>query len=220
MISPLAHPGPHLQQRPPRPRDPIGLCVHTTGSGIVESARRAGADPLEWAVSYYLRPTSYHPHYVIGWDGAVIALCDEDHVAPHVGFAESERVAYDRPTWHRGTMAPWIDAWRPRGISSPLQLYPGSTPNRAFIGVELLPLEQAARAGGVWFSPLQHEAVADLAADIFARYALLPRADHLVGHEDLNPLRRWDAGGGWDPGARRARPRFDWPLVFSRLGIA
>jgi N-acetyl-anhydromuramyl-L-alanine amidase AmpD len=211
-LSPIAT---HAQIRRCRPRrgDPWGLVVHTTGSTLVARARAHRADPLEYAVSYYLRPDSYHPHYVCGWDGALVQICDELQVAPHVGMSAADLAAYRSGSWsHRIDATHWRRAWEHRGFSSPLELYPGRSPNSVYVGIELLPLEQTGERG-LRFTIAQHDRVSQLAGDIAARYLLGHAVGRWVGHEDVTPVSRWDAGGGWDPGARRATPRFDWAAL-------
>lgn len=222
--SPLASPAPAGSKRG-RPRPPPGvqgLCVHTTGGTIVRKARRAGADPLEYALDFYLAPESYFPHYVCGWrgwrGGELVQVCDEGEIALHVGLGRAELTAYRDGSWRkRIDPARWDQAWS-SFYPMPLRLYPGTTPNKAYVGLELLPLPEAG-ADGLYFTPEQHETAAELAGDILARYALRAARRRICGHEDLNPLTRWDGGGGWDPGARRARPRFDWSRVLPRLGL-
>lgn len=221
--SPLASVAPLLHRGRPRPLTFIRmLVVHTTGSGIVEQARRHGADPLEWAVAYYGRPESYCPHYVCGWDGHLVQVVDEEEIALHVGLTPAQHLAYEDGTWRKKIDARhWDEAWP--GLRSPLDLSHGSA-NAVSIGVEMLPVERPVNVDGepvpLWFTDAQHEAIEDLAADVFGRHAITPARTALVGHEDVGPLDRWDAGGGWDPGARRARPRFDWGRVLGSLGIA
>lgn len=207
-----------------RPRSPgvMGLCVHTTGGGIVESAEKAGSSPTMVAVEYYLRPDSFFPNYVCGYaghaGGELVQVCDEGEVALHAGLNAGDLSAYRDGSWRKKIdAAEWDRAWAP--LPHPLHLYPGSTPNRAFVGLELLPLAHDLPSG-LRFSDAQHETVIALAADMMARYAIPPDRHRFVGHEDLTPLTRWDKGGGWDPGARRARPRFDWVRVHAALGIA
>jgi hypothetical protein len=148
----------------------------------------------------------------------LVAICDEDKIALHVGYTTGEAVLYSEGTW-RQKIDPkyWDRAWRPE-FHSPPRLYPKSTPNRAFIGLELPPLREP-RDNGLRYTDEQHETVAELAADLFARHGLAPARRRVVGHEDVNPIPRWGAGGGWDPGARRERPWFDWDTVYRRLGL-
>lgn len=225
-FSPLATRAAHLALGHGRRQRVVGLAVHTTGSGVLDHADDAHEDPIAWTVRYY-GGAPFHPHYVGGWRGELVAVCDEDAIAYHVGLdADRGDVALLRAGGGWDTRIPradlWRAAWAPLGVRAPADLmtYGGRvSANAFFLGLELIPLRPAARAGGLWFSPEQHELVARLAADVFARYALAPSRRALLGHEDLNPLDRWDAGGGWDPGARRERPRFDWQAVYSRLGL-
>ena len=48
--------------------------------------------------------------------------------------------------------------------------------------------------------------------------AKLP-SPRLVGHEDIEPLERWNKQGGWDPGALRVKPKFVWASIHRRIKI-
>lgn len=199
-----------------------GLCWHTTGSGIVEQALTRGRDPLEHAVAYYLG-AEFYAHYVIGWDGTIVQIVDELARAPHVGYGE--RALYLSGEWAqacpRACVAAWRAAWP--AFESPAHLMPNASsdaPNNLYVGAEMLPLPTGARAStapapafrGSSFTLPQHQAVTMLALDVADRHDFpsgWPRGPRLAGHEDLNPLKRSDSGGGWDPGALRPRPRFD-----------
>ena len=75
---------------------------------------------------------------------------------------------------------------------------------------------------GLRFTMAQHETVARLAWDIAQRHGW-PRNERwrlntrLLGHEDITPLSRHDGNGGWDPGALREKPYFDWNFVYNYL---
>jgi hypothetical protein len=75
---------------------------------------------------------------------------------------------------------------------------------------------------GLRFTKAQHEAVARLACDVATRngWPLTERwwrTPRLLGHEDLSPISRHDSRGGWDPGALREKPFFDWEYVYRRI---
>lgn len=224
-MSPLATQSPHPKKGKPRTDDVLGLCIHTCGSSIVEQAVKHGAYPLEWVVAYYLKPDSYWPHYVVGWDGHIVQLTDEREIALHVGITAEQRSLYASGAWREKiNSTQWDKVWG--STTNPMLFYSNSSPNRSYIGLEMLPMSPAghlwdthAPGPGFRFTEAQHQAVAELAADIWARHGLSPSRSRVVGHEDLNPLDRWDKGGGWDPGRLRASPYFDWNFVYRRLGL-
>lgn len=214
--SELARPAAKVLRAGPERSLPVyGLVLHTTGSGIVEQALRCGLVPLDHAVDYYLDPDSYYPHYVIGWDGTIVQIADESVRAPHVGFGE--RALYLSGEWahevNETLLALWRAAWP--AFPSPAHLFPGPSPNNAYVGAELLPLPDAPGAlepayRGSTFTLAQHQAAALLAIDVGVRQGLpvgWSDGPRLLGHEDLNPIKRGAVGGGWDPGALRASPR-------------
>jgi hypothetical protein len=192
----------------------FGVCVHTTGSGPASKAKK---DPrrsaLKRALDFYIKGSEGFPHYVIAYDGSIIATCDEQQIAWHAGFGNKERAHYKTwtaPTW-------WSSVWNPKGARSPLDLFPKGavSANSAHIGVEML-----ADTTGYGFTDAQYTSLAKLIVDIARRYKLpitsAPSA-RLLGHEDVHPLGRQNKGGGWDPGAHRDKPKFSWSRVWTLI---
>lgn len=130
----------------------------------------------------------------------------------------------------------WRSSW-PR-YDSPQHLFGERSVNDCSIGSKMAPAgihrEAWTPLPGVttWrdtrHTRAQHLAVAVLAVDIAARYGWPPdwhldprggpRTPYLVGHEDVDLFGCADYGGGWDPGALRVEPRWDWSLVRWAIG--
>jgi hypothetical protein len=191
-----------------------GLCVHTTGSGPATKAKGRATTPLRIAMDYYINGREGFPHYVIDYDGTIHAICDEGHVAWHAGWftrgGKNRWASWTAPAW-------WSSVWRPRNIATPAGLLPpqATDPNSAYIGVELL-----ADASGWGFTNAQYDALARLVVDVFRRHGVPlsePPNPRLLGHEDLEPVDRANADGGWDPGAHRRVPKFSWPGLWARI---
>jgi hypothetical protein len=208
--SPLAHQ--YEKQKLWRKRTDIiyGLAIHTMGTDPWDVARKHKVDPFEWVVSYYARPDSYGPTYAMDRKGTLIQISSEDEKAQHIGLTAKQRNAYLSGDWERKNP---IDSkrWRTRWptAASPSHLYPGPSPNNVYIGVELLPDPEY----GCYFTDEQYHGVSMLWADIRDRHKLPDTITRLVGHEDINPMDRFDEGGGWDPGGLRDKPSFDWKKV-------
>jgi N-acetyl-anhydromuramyl-L-alanine amidase AmpD len=214
VLSPLANAQAGLRGGSSRRTLPFfGVCVHTTGSG---PATRAQQDPrksaVEYALDYYLRGGEGFPHYLVGYDGAIIAICDERNVAWHAGWKGGRRrwTAWTPPSW-------WANVWIPRGISTPADLLPAgaNSPNDAHVGIELL---GEARARG--FPAAQYSSLARLIADLDRRHNLQISAapsPKLLGHEDVEPISRSNQQGGWDPGAHRDVPLFSWNRLWAEF---
>lgn len=205
-----------------RPGALYGLVCHTSGSGIVEQAKAQGADPLEYAVSYYAERAAYYAHYVVGYDGHIVQIADENERAPHVGFLE--RPHFEDGSWERMLPPEMVQRWHDRwpGKGNPTDLFEGPSPNSVYVGCELIPLARALEDGSR-YTPAQHQAVAELILDFGQRSKLEPAWWHtsrLCGHEDLNPLTRSLKGEGWDPGIMRRVPWFRWEWVLGLLDSA
>ncbi len=218
-----------------------GVAVHTTGSGVVDVAAKKGRDPLDYTVKeVYADPDNYCAHYTVGWDGTIWQVMDESLRAQHIGFLANDRESFLDGSWedtlakqgHSKVVALWKARWP--NFKSPAHLFPGPSPNQVYVGIEMIPLTGAAgqpaplMTGGIarTFTDAQHQAVGKLIADVAQRWSL-PFAEmidatkgRLVAHEDVNPLERSDAGGGWDPGALRDAPRFDWDYLRQQIQSA
>lgn len=197
---------------------PFGLAIHQTGRTIVERAVQRGMEPIEAAAKYY--QSGYHSHYLIGWDGTIHQFFADTIPGAHIGVSAAERELVLKGAWElnfEGTAA--LRLWRERwpGYKSPQHLFPTKSPNQAYIGVELLP----SRQGETWFTDDQLQAVIDLAKNRAEAHGWplgWEETPRLVGHEDVDPYGRWQPSGGWDPGALREKPRFDWAAI--RAGLA
>lgn len=198
-----------------------GIALHTTGSGLPAKAVAAGQAPLDAAIAYYR--TSFSPTYVIGWDGTIAAIyADELYKTSHVGVEHDDLAPLRSGAWRLQVSPATSLAWSRRWGSSrnPLDLVTaigGTLPNDATIGIEMIPMTDGRTQWappmrpGLRFTRAQHDAARALVADIARRHHFPTgwRSSRLFGHEDLNPLRRQDAGGGWDPGRLRASPYVD-----------
>ena len=204
---------------PERSRHVFGVVAHTTGNCQAE-ADRAKTSRLEWVLGYYQDPDSYGPHYVIDLDGAIYQVSDEHEKAAHVGFGEAHRQLFLSGKW-RSMLAPvtvnrWLERW---SLPSPAHLFPGPSVNDVYIGVEMLPIEPDP-VMGLRYTGAQHKSLAMLCADIAERWGFPMgwwNTGRLVGHEDVNPFDRSNKGGGWDPGALRKTPWFDWVWVKTEI---
>lgn len=208
------------------PRNAFGACVHTTGSGVLSKAKASGSTPIEAALAIYLamqRGSQGYlwggPTYVIDYDGAIYQLAPDEVLTAHCGHPHRE--LYLSGEWMERCSAKLVEHWRRAWptFPSPQHLFPGRSPNSAYIGIEFVPLAER-RTDGWLYTDAQHRAGIELCRDLGERHGWGERwaaGPRLVGHEDVNPIDRSDDGGGWDPGWLRARPRFD--LAGLRLAI-
>jgi len=213
--SPLANWNPAKRKRWRRIK-PWGLLIHTSGRGIVARAVKERVPAIVLALAWYRRKSGVH--YLIGYDGTIYQMLEDDRRGAHVGVSALDRMRYLSGRWLKRVKARAVELWRSRwkGYKSPQHLYPTKSPNSCYIGVEMVPLEEPDEDSGLWFTEAQHEAVAQLANDLAKRHGWpenWKETPRLVGHEDVSPLTRWDNQGGWDPGALRPRPRFSWAKI-------
>lgn len=193
-----------------RTRSIWGVVVRTSAEEDIIAALEHGADPLEALVTSYLRPRATAPHYLIGWNGDVVQICDEDQKAEDLALEPAHRRAYLDGSWTQLLPSALVSGWQQRwpDTPSPAHLFPGLSPDQVYIAIELLPL-----VAGVVARPMasasrhtvrQHEAAVALAKDIGDRRDFVPmwsRSGRLVAEEDLHPLRRSPcAVPGRDPG--------------------
>ena len=133
-------------------------------------------------------------------------------------------------------VAAWRASW-PR-YRSPQHLFSPRSVNDCSVASEMAPA--GSYVGGQWeripgvvpwlrtrHTMPQHLAVAALAVDLAKRHSWPdgwhrdprggPRSPRVLGHEDVDLFGRADRFGGWDPGALREPPRWDWELVHGAI---
>lgn len=227
MISPLATVISSPRSGSMRPSAVYGIALHTTGSGLPRDAIAQGKDPFQYGVDWY-RSHTEGPTYLIGWNGQIAAITpDERMKTAHIGIKSDEVQPIINGGWRAmvppQTAAMWNRRW---GASrNPLDLIAGYLPNDVLVGIEMIPTTDGSTSWatplrpGLRFTGKQHAAARELAADIAQRHSLPVtwRWTRLFGHEDINPLRRSDAGGGWDPGVLREHPYLDLSAVRSSM---
>jgi hypothetical protein len=210
---------------------PFGAAVHTTGSGLPSQAKALMVDPLMYGVQQYLEIKG--PTYLIGWDGTTVATAADENVKTyHIGVEKNELAPLRDGTWRQLVSPSTVAAWeRKHGAGkNPLSsdgttarsLIPSTSPNNLLVGIEMIPVTADGKSfwatpmrPGLRFTQAQHDAARRLVADLAARYGWPSgwQKTRVFGHEDLNPIRRHDAGGGWDPGDLRASPYIDMDYI-------
>jgi hypothetical protein len=212
VVSPLAVSNRPLKPGHRRTLPVFGVVVHTTGRGPAVTGKKRGRPPIQVALDvYYGQPED--AHYVIDYDGTIHAIVPENRVSWHAGWGGVGRrrwASWTAPTWWSGVWGRW-NARTPADLLLPR----ANDPNQVYIGVELLGNETASG-----FTSAQYDALARLAVDAAQRHGFtIPTAPspRLLGHEDLEPIRRSDRYGGWDPGAHRTSPLFSWSRLWSRM---
>lgn len=213
------------------PREGWGYLLHTTGGGVTDQARREHRDPLEVAIATYIASQNGSngykwggPAYVIPHDGTIHQLAPDNIETEHAGGPH--RPEYLDGTWVSHCKPEVVAQWRAKWLHpNPYALFPSHRPNVDYIGCEMIPIGDGfggePMRPGLRFTKAQHDAAIALGRDLAARHgwpAGWSRSSRLVGHEDVDPIERSDAGGGWDPGWLRAAPYFDFEYV--RAGIA
>jgi hypothetical protein len=162
---------------------------------------------------------------VIDHDGTIYQLAPDDIVTAHAGGANKS--AYASGSWSSIVSPETARRWRAKwpGYTNPYQLFPGSSPNTNYVGVEMIPIGDGFGGSpmrpGLRFTTAQHNAAVKLANDLASRHGFpsgWKSTSRLLGHEDVDPIERSDAGGGWDPGWLRNAPYFDFDFVRSSGG--
>lgn len=203
---------------------PWGLLLHTTGGGVTDKAKRTGLTPLQVAIRTYIDfqngSEGYKwggPHYVLPHDGSIHQVAPDNLLMAHCGGQNRGR--YFDGSWEvdapSAVMAQWHQNWSPK-YKHPYQLFPSMSPNHDYVGVEMIPCGDGfgtPAAPGLLFTHDQIDAGVALAQHLAAAHgwpAGWQATSRLLGHEDVDPLNRSNAGGGWDPGWLRVNHYFDF----------
>lgn len=222
-----------------------GLVVHTTGGSLPGRAITNNIYPTQQAINWYTRgrkKKSFHGgcHYINGWQGYgggdLIQIANEREKAWGVSTTK-QRKSINNKRFEKDLPEELVKHWKKRwpNFADPLDLLPGKEyPNNCYIHVECTPVyyfinkkaivskEYPPMRVGLRFTKAQHDTIAYLACDIAIRngWPLNEewwRTSRLVGHEDLSPITRKDKREGWDPGALRDKPYFDWDYVYNKI---
>jgi len=153
----------------------------------------------------------------------------------HIGIEANEAQPLQWGTWRQmvspETARRWDQRWgaNRNPIPGKLPSLIPEHPNNVLIGIETIPVTSDGRTfwappmrPGLRFTRAQHDMLRALVSDIATRYRFPAgwQKTRLFGHEDINPIRRYDAYGGWDPGRLRAQPFIDMDYVAgSGLGV-
>lgn len=172
------------------------IIVHTTGTS-----------QLDKILHYYeISGHGIGPHYLIDIEGKIYQFVPESQVAFHAGIDPMERAQYTTGTWIKS--CPGVSKWQAKwpGLKSPLEFITGEFPNYVSIGIEL---QEPPHTQPEKFHDIQYTTLKALILDIKTRHNIPLDAQHILGHDDVNPLSRYGDNGGKDPG-----PKFNWSRIF------
>lgn len=217
-----------------------GYLIHTTGGGVLDKAKAQGKKPLDVALAYYFASQAgangYRwggPHYVCDHDGTLYQVAPDDVKTAHCGgrsekYPNGTRSLYIDGNWITKIPAAVVALWRKRwpNAKHPYALFPSRDPNTDYVGLEMIPVGNGfggePMRKGLRFTKAQHDAAIMLGRDLGMRHEWpdgWQNTGRLVGHEDVDILNRSDSLGGWDPGACRPDPYFDFDMVRTAIGM-
>ena len=193
------------------------IVCHTTGSGVIGAAQKAGKksphDIASFACGFYARGgNNVSTHLLVDWEGMVWQMLPLNVDGWHSGWDAQLKDLYKTDAWQKwsrpvnGTMGQHAPVgnyatWRSLfpGKTSPAQLLPAgaSSPNKGSISIDLL-----ARPYKETWTPEQIAAFKQLVADIKAQTGI----SNVYPHSYLDPVTRMTqtVGGkiiekAWDP---------------------
>ena len=142
---------------------------------------------------HYLRylPDMKYPHDAVYVD---------DNLHPVAGPAAASYVAQaDGTPWPKYGF--FITRWG--AGAQPVNFAHSTAPNAYSIGIENMSMGSAMPSAAV-YPDAMYQKLHTLIGNLCAKYAIPRDRNHIVGHEDVNPIKRW----GWDP-----NQGFDWARV-------
>lgn len=208
-----------------------GLCLHTSGRGILKKAV-GGKTPDQAALEYYAK-AKYSTHYVLGLERTWQLTNDHERIS-HVGYLRPGMTAaavkkwYSSGAWEKELPKAFVARWHAMfpEHASPAHLIPEGyqTPSDAFVAAELIPCTGFAEPirPGYLYTASQHVQAAFLAVDLAARHGWERgwlTSGCVATHEALAPHDRAKAGQGWDPGILREKPWFDWEFFKAQVRL-
>lgn len=186
------------------------IILHTTGYGVglqrINKRHKDKEDRLERIGEDYAHRMAtilkYKGHYLIDHTGKIWQFIALNEIAWHTGSSKRKLLKNEEPfTW-------WRQRW-PK-LKKPTDLKPWKTyPNATTVGIDLL----AHGNGGITdgYTDEQYESLAYLLDDLCERLSIPVERENILGHEDVDPISRGSAKGGWDPG------RFDYDRLLKLI---
>lgn len=213
MISPLARVSSKRRTSGTKQKRIVRVVVHITGMQTYLNAKKAKEAPLARLEDYFTTPDvgaryQTFSHYGVDPWGQIVCFADET-LRPRSqswsALGGRAGVAARRPPdW-------WLDKWQkpPYGFTRVTDMIREATPNQDAASIEFIQY-----GGQPCLTMAQYDAGHNLINDICRRNGFVMNERNVLGHEDVDPWGRGNAGGGWDPGARRVQLTFDWNRIF------
>ncbi|RME02232.1 MAG: N-acetylmuramoyl-L-alanine amidase [Deltaproteobacteria bacterium] len=204
------------------------IVLHITGRALWKKAHKHKISSLEMADLVY--QSGIGPHYVIDEHGEILFVRDErirpaaQGWGPHGGIEKVRKLS--PPSWWKRY---WnrvdfflgyrpTDRHRPKeafprdyhgSFSHPVDLIaPDTTPNARSVAIEFVQCDNQRL-----LTRQQYIAGAVAVYELCDAYGLEISRRSVLSHEDVDPWRRGDRGGGWDVGALRILPTFSWEAI-------
>lgn len=198
-----------------------GVLIHTTGGGIAKLARLKGRTIEAVTRSVYGNVGMSFAHRVVMPEGWILRCADDSIIAPHCGVKAWQRAALLDGTWRAHVSDEGERLWAARwpGVKSPQHLFPTSSGNDAYLGIETVQLEKVDPETGTRFTAAQYRATARQVVAWERVHGFKAEGTRLVTHEDVQPFERWDASGGWDPGVLRSARTYDWDRLVLEIHL-
>lgn len=175
------------------------IILHTTGYGAglqrIDKRHRDKEDHLERVGEDYAcrmaNVLKYKGHYLIDHTGKIWQFIPLNEIAWHTGSSKRKLLKNEEP------FAWWQKRW-PK-LKKPTDLKPWKTyPNASTVGIDLLAHGNGEITSG--YTDEQYESLAYLVDDLCERLSINIERENILGHEDVDPISRGSAKGGWDPG--------------------
>jgi|ETNvirenome_6_85_1030632.scaffolds.fasta_scaffold02666_14 hypothetical protein len=149
----------------------------------------------------------YKGHFLIDHLGVIYHFVPIDQTAWHTGSSKRRKLKKAKPFgW-------WTLRWKSLDLDDPTDLpsWEKGSPNKSSIGIDLLAHGNGALSG--FYTEAQYQSLAKLISALCEDVGIPRQREHIVGHEDVDPISRGNTRGGWDPG------RFDYDRLLSLINI-
>jgi N-acetyl-anhydromuramyl-L-alanine amidase AmpD len=187
------------------------VVIHTTGYGVglqrIVKHQKEKEDSLKIIGEIYAHRMAtilkYKGHFLIDHTGEIWQFFDVGEIAWHSGSKQRTNLKKNKPfKW-------WSNRWG-GVVKKPTDLPSWDhSPNINSIGIDLL----AHGNGEITeaYTEEQYKSLARLVYCLCEDYSIPYEREHILGHEDIDPISRGTEKGGWDPSP------FDWDKMFDMV---